>query len=64
MKSLGIGIGTFLTGLILCTFFSNIFSSGSPENGSSYLGFIGSSILYLASIMAVCTYAIIKKISN
>jgi len=62
LKPLGIGIGTLILGLILCIFFSNIFSSGAPEIGSSYLGFIGFSFLYLASVIAVCTYLIIKNI--
>lgn len=64
LKPLGIGIATLLIGIILCTFLSNIFSSGSPEIGSSYLGFIGFSFLYLASVMAVCTYSIIKNINK
>lgn len=64
MKSLGIGIGTLLIGLILCIFLSNIFSSGAPEIGSSYLVFIGFSVLYLASVVAVCTYLIIKNKSK
>lgn len=64
LKSLGIGIGTLLIGLILSIFLSNIFSSGAPEIGSSYLGFIGFSVLYLASVVAVCTYIIIKNKSK
>ena len=64
LKPLSIGIGTLLIGIILCTFLSNIFSSGAPEIGSSYLGFIGFSFLYLASVMAVCTYSIIKNINK
>ena len=64
LKPLGIGIGTLILGLILCIFLSNIFSSGAPEIGSSYLGFIGFSFLYLASVIAVCTYLIIKNINK
>lgn len=64
MKSLGIGIGTLLIGLILCMILSSLFSSGAPDIGSSYLGFIGFSILYLASVMAICTYTIIKHKSK
>ena len=64
LKPLGIGIGTLILGLILCIFLSSIFSSGAPEIGSSYLGFIGFSFLYLASVMAICTYSIIKNINK
>ncbi|KOS68624.1 hypothetical protein AEA09_08755 [Lysinibacillus contaminans] len=59
-KLFGVGIGTLLTGFILCSNSASFFSSGAPGIESSYLGFIGFTILYLASVMAVCTYMIIK----
>ena len=61
LKSLGIGIGTLLLGIIVSELLTSILSSGAPEIGSSYLGFIGFSVLYLASVMAICTYSIIKN---
>lgn len=61
---LAIGIGTLLIGFILCSILASLFSSGAPEIGSSYLGFIGFSILYLASVIAVCTYMIINNKSK
>lgn len=64
LKSLGLGIGTLLIGFILCSILASIFSSGASEIGSSYLGFIGFSILYLASIMVVCSHFIIKHKSK
>lgn len=60
MKSLGIGFGTLILGIIVSILLANTFTSAAPKIGSSYLGFIGFSILYLASVMAVCTYTIIK----
>ncbi|MBM7649709.1 ABC-type Na+ efflux pump permease subunit [Bacillus ectoiniformans] len=64
MKILGIGVGTLIVGFIICIILTSIFSSGAPDVGSSYLGFIGFSILYLASIMSVCTFFIIKKMGE
>jgi asparagine N-glycosylation enzyme membrane subunit Stt3 len=61
LKTFGIGIGTLLLGFILSMLLANTFSSGNPNIGSSYIGFIGFSILYLASVVAVCTYTIKKK---
>lgn len=62
MKSIGIGLGTFLIGIILCMVLAVVFSSGAPDIGSSYLGFIGFSALYLAAVVAACTYLILKHL--
>lgn len=64
LKSIGIGLGTFFIGSILCTVLAAIFSSGAPDIGSSYLGFIGFSALYLAGVVATCTYIIVKNVRN
>ncbi|GGD13582.1 hypothetical protein [Pontibacillus salipaludis] len=64
MKLVGIGFGTFVLGFILCSLLASIFMAGSPTIGSSYLGFIGFSMLYLASILSVCTFLILKKLNK
>lgn len=62
LKSIGIGLGTFILGIMLCMVLATIFSSGAPDIGSSYLGFIGFSALYLAGVVAGCTYLILKHL--
>ena len=64
LKLIGIGLGTFLIGIILCTVLAAVFSSGAPDIGSSYLGFIGFSTLYLAGVVAACTNLILKHLRN
>ena len=62
LKSIGIGLATFFIGIVLSMVLATIFSSGAPDIGSSYLGFTGFSALYLAGVVAACTYIILKNL--
>ena len=64
LKAIGIGVGTLVVGYLLSMFLANFFTAAAPEIGSTYIGFIGFSILYLATVIAICTYALIKHNKN
>lgn len=62
MKNIFIGIGIYILGFIIAIISSSFWDSGNVEY-SYYYGIIFS-VLYLASVVGVCTSLIIKHIKE